>query len=112
LFAGEGDAILKDPDDGGDHADLEAFALERLSLFNMGLEITDVPAALGRLPLNPGKACGAERLAHGAATGAVDRRVDIGFGDAADIGAAAEEMGENAFLVATSRHLHRTQAGA
>ena len=47
-----------------------------------------------------GEACLAERLAHGPVTVAVARGIDIGLGHVADIGPAAEETAEMAFLVA------------
>src|SRR5205823_8946225 len=45
LFAGERDPVLPDADDGGDDANLEAAAFERLALLDMRLEITDVAPA-------------------------------------------------------------------
>ena len=47
----------------------------------------------------------AQGLAHGAIAVAVARGVDVGFADRADIGAAAEETAEMAFLVAPGRDL-------
>ena len=67
LFAGEGDAVLPDPDDGGDDADLEAAAFERLALFDMGFEISDVPAGFG-LRARRGRR-GRHRAAHRAWSG-------------------------------------------
>ena len=60
-------------------------------------------AAFGLRARPAGKARVAQGLAHGPAAVAVARGVDIGLGDAADIGAAAEEAAEMAFLVAPGR---------
>ena len=94
------DAVLPDADDGGDDADLEPAAFQRLALFDMRLEIADVAAAHRAQARAAGKADGGKRLAHGAAVVAVARGVDVGFADGADKGAAAEELAEMAFLVA------------
>src|SRR5579872_2342594 len=107
LLAGHGDPILPDADDRGDNPDAETGALEGPPLFDMGLEISDVPAALHQLSRAAGKAGCLQCLAHGAAFGAVARAVDIFFGDVADIGAAAEEMAEVTFLVAPRGDFHR-----
>ena len=47
LLAGEGDPVLPDADDGGDDADLQRAAFERLALLDMGFEISDMAAAFG-----------------------------------------------------------------
>ena len=104
LFAGEGDAVLPDPDDGRDDSDFEAAAFERLALFDMGFEISDMPPAFALRAGAAGESGFAQRIAHGLAAVAVARLVDIGFGDAADIGAAAEEVSEMPFLVAPGRN--------
>ena len=105
LLAGEGDAVLPDADDGGDDADREAAAFERLALLDMRLEISDVPPAFGRGARPAGKPGLAQGVAHGPAAVAVARGVDLRLGDAADIGPAAEEAAEMAFLVAPCRDL-------
>ncbi len=107
LLAGEDDAVLPDADDGGDDADLQRVAFEPLALLDMGFEISDVPAAFGRDARPAGKADLAQRFAHGPAAVAVARGVDIGFGEGADIGPAAEETAEMAFLVAPCCDLDR-----
>ena len=103
LLAGEADPVLPDADDGGDDADLERAAFEHLALLDMRLEISDVAPALAGRARPAGETGLAQRIAHRLAAGAVARGVDIGFGDAADIGAAAEETAEMAFLVAPGR---------
>ena len=65
LLAGEGDPVLPDADDGGDDADLEAAAFERLALLDMGFEISDVAAALAVRARPAGKTDLAQRVAHG-----------------------------------------------
>jgi hypothetical protein len=47
LLAGKADLVLPDPDDGGDDADCETFAFERLALLDMRLEISDMSPELG-----------------------------------------------------------------
>ena len=100
LLAGECDSVLPDTDDGGDDADIERAALEGLALFDMCLEISDVAPAFGGSAWAAGEADFAQRLAHGAIAVAVARGVDVSLGESADIGAAAEEIAEMAFLVA------------
>ena len=103
LLAGKGDPVLPDADDGGDDADLEAAAFERLALLDMRLEISDMPAAFAAARGPAGETDLAQRVAHGSAAAAVARGVDVGLGDAADIGPAAEETAEMSFLVAPRR---------
>ena len=107
LFAGEGDAVLPDPDDGRDDSDSETAAFERLALFDMGFEISDMPPAFAPRAGAAGEAGVAQRVTHALAAVAVASCVDVGFGDAADIGAAAEEVSEMPFLVAPGRHFDR-----
>ena len=106
LFAREGDAVLPDPDDGRDNSDSEAAAFERLALFDMGFEISDMPPAFATAAGAAGEAGLAQRVTHAVAA-AVACCVDIGFGDAADIGPAAEEVSEMPFLVAPGRNFDR-----
>src|SRR6202171_1852807 len=47
LLTGKCDPVLPDADDGGDDADRETAALQRLALLDMRLEISDMPAAFG-----------------------------------------------------------------
>ena len=103
LFAGEADPVLPDADDGGDDADLERAAFEHLALLDMRFQISDVASAFVSCARPAGETGFAQRVAHRFAAGAVARGVDIFFGDAADIGAAAEETAEMAFLVAPGR---------
>ena len=103
LFAGEADPVLPDADDGGDDADLERAAFEHLALLDMRLQIADVTPAFAGRARPAGETGFAQRVAHGFAAGAVARGVDIRFGDAADIGPAAEKTAEMAFLVAPGR---------
>ena len=107
LFARKRDAVLPDPDDGRDDPNFEAAAFERLALFDMGFEISDMPPAFAPRAGAAGEAGVAQRVTHGLAAVAVAGRVDIGFGDAADIGAAAEEVSEMPFLVAPGRNFDR-----
>ena len=107
LFAGEADAVLPDPDDGRDDADSETAAFERLALFDMGFEISDMPPAFATAAGAAGEAGVAQRVTHALAAVAVACCVDIGFGDAADIGTAAEEVSEMPFLVAPGRNFDR-----
>ena len=100
LLAGKCDPVLPDTDDGGDDADAEAAAFERLALLDMGLEISDVPAAFGLRARPAGEADLAQGLAHRAIAVAVACGVDIGLGDRADVGPAAEKTPEMSFLVA------------
>ena len=101
------DAVLPDPDDGRDYPNFEAAAFERLALFDMGFEISDMPPAFAPRAGAAGEAGLAQRVTHGLAAVAVACCVDIGFGDAADIGAAAEEVSEMPFLVAPGRNFDR-----
>ena len=103
LLADKSDPVLPDADDGGDDADRKAAAFERLALLDMRLQISDVPPAFGLRARPAGKTHLAQRLPHGPAAAAVARGVDVRFGDAADIGPAAEEIAEMAFLVAPCR---------
>src|ERR1043166_523687 len=73
----------------------------------MGLEITDMPPSFVPCASAAGEAGLAQRLTHGLAAVAVACRVDIGFGDAADIGPAAKEVSEMPFLVAPGRNFDR-----
>jgi hypothetical protein len=107
LFARERDAVLPDPDYGRDDANLETAAFERLALFDMGFEISDMPPAFAPGAGAAAKAGVAQRLTHAPVVVAVARLVDIGVGDAADIGAAAKEASEMTFLVAPGRHFNR-----
>src|SRR5205814_3923385 len=107
LFTREGDAVLPDPDDGRDDSDSEAAAFERLALFDMGFEISDMAAGFAPRAGAAGQASLTQRLTHALVVVAVARRVDIGFGDAADIRAAAEEVPEMPFLVAPGRNFDR-----
>ena len=75
----------------------------RWPLLDMGLEIPNVPSAFGRDAWAVRETGLTQRFAHGPATAAVARGVDIGFGDVADIGAAAEETSEMSFLIAPRR---------
>ena len=100
LLAAKGDAVLPDTDDGGDDADRKAAAFKRLSLLDMRLEISDVPAAFGRYARPAGKTRLAQRFPHGPAAVAVACGVDVSFGERADIGPAAEETAEMSFLIA------------
>ena len=100
LLAAEGDAVLPDTDDGGDDADRKTAAFKRPALLDMRLEISDMPPAFGLGARPAGKTGVAQGVPHGPAAAAVARGVDIVFGDAADIGPAAEETAEMAFLVA------------
>ena len=97
------DAVLPDPDDGRDDSDLETAAFERLALFDMGFEISDMPPAFVPRAGAAGEAGLAQRVTHALAAVAIACRVDIGFGDAADIGPAAEEVSEMPFLIAPGR---------
>src|SRR5439155_4106713 len=108
LLAGEGDAVLPDPDDGRDDSDSEAAAFERLALFDMSFEISDMPVAFVPRAGAAGEPGVAQRVTHALAAVPVACRVDIGFGDAADIGAAAEEVPEMPFLVAAGRNFDRS----
>ena len=56
LLALKSDPVLPDADDGGDDADLETAAFERLALLDMRLEISDMPPAFGRGARPAGKA--------------------------------------------------------
>ena len=85
----------------------EAAAFERLALFDMGFEISDMPPAFAPRTGAAGEISLAQRVTHALAAVAVGCRVDIGFGDAADIGAAAEEVSEMPFLVAPGRNFDR-----
>ena len=107
LFALKRDAVLPDPDDGRDDADAETAAFERLALFDMGFEISDMPPAFATAAGAAGEAGVAQRVTHALAAVAVACRIDIGFGDAADIGTAAEEVPEMPFLVAPGRNFDR-----
>src|SRR4051812_18801553 len=98
LLAGKTDAVLPDPDDGADDADRKTAAFQRVALLDMRLEISDMPPGLDRHARSVRKTHVAQRLAHGAAGGAVARRIDVGFGERADIRPAAEKMSEMAFL--------------
>ena len=73
----------------------------------MGFEISDMPAAFVLRAGAAGEPGVAQRVTHALAAVAVACRVDIGFGDAADIGPAAEEVPEMSFLVAPGRNLDR-----
>ena len=108
LFARERDAVLPDSDNGRHDADLEATAFQRFSLFDMGFQISDVPSAVEQRAGAAGQAGIAQRLTHGPVMVAVARRVDLVFGDAADIGAAAKEASEMSFLVAPRCNLDCT----
>ena len=66
----------------------------------MRLEVSDVPPVFAQGPRPAGKSGLAEGVAHGLAAAAVARVVDLRLGDCADIGPAAEELAEVAFLVA------------
>ena len=66
----------------------------------MGFEIPDVTPAFGVLSWTASQAGCLQRLPHRSRIGAIARRVDLLFADVANIGAAAEEMAEMAFLVA------------
>src|ERR1044072_8765135 len=105
LFAGKTDPVLPDPDDGGDDADRQTAAFQRVALLDMRLQIAEVPSPLDGGARPAGKTDVAQRLAHAPAASAVARRVDVGFGERADIGSAAEEMSEMAFLVTPCRDL-------
>ena len=85
---------------------IASFALSSaLALLDMRLEIADVPPAFGPGARPAGKPGLAQGFPHGFAAGAVARGVDLVLGDAADIGPAAEELAEMAFLVAPCRDL-------
>src|SRR5579864_145260 len=107
LLAGEGDPVLPDADDRSDDPDAEMRTLKRASLLDVGLEISDMAASLGNLSRTVGKPGSANRLAQGPSVGPVACRVDLLFGDIADIRAAAEEMAEMTFFVAPASDLHR-----
>src|SRR5665213_2169198 len=100
LLARKTDPELPDADDGGDDADRKGAAFERLALLDMGFQISDVTPAPGVFARAAGEPGLAQRLPHGPAARAVARRVDIGLGDRADKGAAAEKTAEMAFLIA------------
>src|SRR5882757_11134229 len=94
LFAVKNDPVLPDSDDGSDDSDLEIAAFERLALFDMRLDIADVPPALDQHARPAGKPDIGERLPHRSIAAAVARGVDLALGDAADIGPTAEEAAE------------------
>src|SRR5690242_21741211 len=73
----------------------------------MGFEISDVPTGFEPRAGAAGEISLAQRVAHALAVVAIACRVDIGFGDAADIRAAAKEVPEMAFLIAPGRKLDR-----
>jgi len=103
LFAGKGDPVLPDTDDGSDDANTECTAFERPALLDVGLQISDMAAALGLRARTAGKACLAERVAHGSVAVAVARGIDVALGHATDVGSAAQEAAEMTFLVAPRR---------
>src|SRR6266702_286330 len=96
------DLVLPDADDGGHDADREVAAFERVSLLDMRLQISDVPSRLSSDARASGEPYIGERLAHGAAAGAVARGIDVGLGHLPDIRAGAEKMAKVSFLVAPS----------
>ncbi len=71
LFAGEHDAVLPDPDDGRDDSDFEAAAFERLALFDMGFEISDMPPGFAPRTGAAGETSLAQRVTHALAAVAV-----------------------------------------
>src|ERR1700722_7129168 len=103
LLAGKSDPVLPDSDDGGDDADLEIAALQRLALLDMRLEITDMPPGRVIDARTSGETDLAQGVAHASIVVAVARGVDIGFGGGADVRPAAEETAEMSFFVAPSR---------
>ena len=73
----------------------------------MGFEISDMPPGFAPRTGAAGEISLAQRVTHALAAVAVGCRVDIGVGDAADIGAAAEEVSEMSFLIAPGRNFYR-----
>src|SRR5206468_10498928 len=99
--------VLPDADDGGHDADGELAVLQRIALLDMRLDISDVPSRLAGDARASGKPHLGERIAHGAAAGAVARGIDIGFGHLPDIGARAEKMPEMSLLISPGGDLDR-----
>ncbi len=91
---------MPDPDDGGDDADCETPAYERLALLDMCLQISDMPPAFCRRARPASQTHIAQGVPHGPAAAAVARRVDVRVGYTANIGSAAQEMAEMSFLIA------------
>src|SRR5439155_4163845 len=93
-----------DTNDGGDDADLETTAFERIALLDMRLEISDMPPAFSFRPGPAAKAHVAQGLPHGSAAVTVACGVDVRLGHAADVRPAAKETAEMSFLVAPCRN--------
>jgi hypothetical protein len=99
LDAGEGEPVLEDADDRGDHADALAGRLQDAALLDMRLEVAAVTALLQLDARRLVEASGLQRIAHAGAVVAMARGVDVGLGEAADEGLAAQHAAPMALLI-------------
>src|SRR5580698_6609218 len=102
-LADENDAILPDADDAGDNAKPHSRLVERVALFDMGLEIADGVRSHDRFTPALRKTRGRQRLAKRRSVIVVARFVDLFVRDIANKGAASKKRAKVPFLIRPGR---------